>query len=1443
MIYKIKLNFNVFLILFVNSTFSNNFYNISCINTNNGLSNNSVREIFQDSFGFLWFGTLNGLNRYDGNNFKYFYFLPGNNNCLSSNRIMKIFQDRNNYLWIVTYDKKLHRLDLLNNKLLNFNFSIQEFNVNGINNFFVELDNGDLCAIYENNSFIKILSNKQNVNIDTIKLNNVSKIVFLFFENKTGLWVGTDKGLYLYNLSNFKKPLMFFENVYFTTYYSFKDVIIFASNKGILYKFNIASTNFEVLIDNIGDYITCLNSYKDSILLIGTRNNGLFYYITTKNTLEHYTIGKNGLNSNYVYSIYADKYGLFWIINDLKGILCFNHFKKYFKYFSLKSELRENITEGEKHVIIEDKNNNLWISTYGSGLFKYIRDKEEFVNFSHNNLNSNTISSNFILKIYEDNCGNLWIGTRNGGVNKLKINDTIFKNVPLEVEIKNSNDNEVRTIAKDKLNRLWIGTKGGYLICYNKNFNSYVNVSLSGNKRFINSGIYTLFFDCKNNLWIGTKGEGIIVIKDIYKSKNLKISSSQIVKYQYPLIPGNFIYSINEDFKRNIWIGTYLNGIILIKNPLMANEIIQNYTFSKDNLKSLSDNRVRYLFFDAYKNLWVATVNGLNLLKFENLSKYKIEFIKFFSQNRLNAINYNDVLYIYQDKDSNLWIGTFGGGLNLLRKNNLLENNFVWESFFDYNNPSMNVIYNIVQDNNRNLWCATDFGLKKVSLNNNNIENYSNFAIINNSSFNESNALFFNDNVIVGHSNGLLYFNPEKLNINKHPYQLYITKIKISGEDFISGVEFIKSIKLKYNQNYIEFFFSLLDYYAPENIQYACILENYDKTWNYVGSNKSVAYKHLKSGKYIFKVKATNHYGVWNDYSKNIQIIIARPPWLSNIAISLYMFILILSVYFIYSYLHLRNQIVVSKKLYESKLNFFTNLSHELKTPLTLILAPVKNILSSTSLNENVKNDLKTIKRNVYKLSEIIEQMLDLRRVQEQKYVVNYELVNIIAFFNEIFNMFLPLAKQKEINFIFDSNVNSFECCIDKNILEKIVFNLLSNAFKNTPSGKSITLKITIDEKNKNWFLNVKDEGKGIYQNILSKIFERFNFSMDQYSNEISGSGLGLSLTYELITLLNGEIFIESKEGKGTDIRVAFPLIMISNVKTKLDENYDKKNEYLINHCNYLKEIVNGENYNCNYNNSSKDESLLVIEDDDDMRNYLVSYLSNYFYVIETDDGLKGIELARKLMPDLILCDIILPNKDGYQVCTALKNDFYTCHIPIIIITSLSKDDSKMMCYEIGADEYIIKPFDFEMLVKRIENLIKQRKLLKSKFTNDILSLSDTLKYSQKDKNFLETLLNYIHKNIEKNEMLSIENIVDHLKIGRTLFFKKIKTLTGLTPHELIFNIKMQKALELLKNTDLSIYEISFKLGFNDPDYFTKNFKLFYGVTPSELLKNKKRNR
>lgn len=1436
--YLIVLSFNLF---------ANNEYIIKRIGTNEGLSNNSVREIFQDTYGFLWFGTLNGLNRYDGKNFKYYYFIPEQKNSLSSNRIIKLYQDKNKFLWIITYDKKLHRLDLLNDNIINFNFSIQEYNVNGHNNYLIELLDGEICVISDNNLIIKICNKNNGIKLDTFKIKGISKITFLFYDNNSGIWVGTNNGLYFYKnkMTKNEKVNEFYKNQYFTTFHKCKSSLIFATDKGILYKYNYETKSFYTFFEKIYDYVTCINSYKDSILLVGTRRKGIFHIVPNKNIYEHYINGKNGIRSNYIYSIYADKYGLFWLITDLKGILCYYPQNKIFKYHSLLSELRENIMEGEKYNIIEDKNNNLWITTYGSGLFKFNRKKNDFIPFTYNKLNSNTISSNFILSIYEDNSGNLWIGTRNGGVNKFRTNDTIFINISPENLSKNSHENEVRALTKDNKNRIWAGTKGGQLFYFDSLSKSPIYIYSKGEKRFLNSGIYSLLVDSKNNLWIGTKGEGIIVLKNIYDKVNQSIDSTKVIRYNYPLLSGNFIYSIVEDFNGNIWIGTYLNGINVIKNPLTKNELIEKYLSSNDDSNSLSDNRVRCLYFDCFKNLWIGTVNGLNLLKYDKLKNNKIEFIRFFPSNKPNTINYNDILSIYQDIYQNIWIGTFGGGLNMLKKENLLKNDFQWNSFFDYKNPSTNVIYNIVHDKLNNLWCATDYGLKKISLSDYNIENYSNSAIINDNSFSEANAVILNNIILMGHTNGFLLFDPSKLNINLHKYPLYITKIKILGEDLKFGVDFLKHIKLKYNQNYIEFSFSLLDYYAPENIQYAYILENYDKTWNFVGTNENVIYKQLKPGKYVFKVKATNRYGVWNNNYKSIQIIVSRPPWLSCFAISFYAILLIFCIYFVYSYIHLKNKIIIDRKVYESKLKFFTNLSHELKTPLTLILAPVKNILSCHPIDENVKKELIVIKKNVLKLSEIIEQMLDLRKVQEGKFIVSYEEVDVINFLKEVYNLFLPLANQKSINFKFYSNYHSYYCCTDKNILEKIMYNLLSNAFKNTPLNKSISVIVNIDDKNNLWYLNVNDEGKGIAKNILPKIFERFNFSKDYYGNEISGSGIGLSLTNELVKLLNGKITIESQIDKGTNVIIEFPIVY-DRKNDKLNKYFSintiEKEKHLAICCDKLNEILKDDYIENNKTNENKTDTILIIEDDDDLRKYLFDFLINYYNVLEANNGIQGMEIAKNLIPDLILCDLVLPGKDGYEICISLKNDFNTCHIPIIVVTSLSKNDSRMLCYEIGADDYIIKPFEINVLLKRIENIIKLRKLLKNKFSNDILCITNTFNYSQKDKNFLESLTSYIYLNVENNDLLTIDKILENFKIGRTLFYKKIKTLTGLTPHDLILNIKMKKALELLKNSDLSIYEISFKLGFNDPDYFTKCFKNFYGITPSEVLKNKKGN-
>lgn len=1439
--------------------------------TDDGLSNNSIRGIFQDKNGFLWFGTLNGLNRYDGKKFKIYSYDPEDANSINGNRVSQIYQDKLNYLWVFTYDKLVHRFDIDNEKFYNLPFSIYQQRININVAYLNETSPGVVWFLLDDGGCLRFKSDKnpEIVKWDRFNFQNILEkkdVKFIFNDKKGVIWIGTSKGLFKLpsDTVNFDNPdIEYFFNgqdVRFTTFCENENEIWFGTeNRGlIIYDTKDKIFKHSKILDyTANSYIFSIVNGKNKDVLIGTMSDGTIYYPGKNKEIKKFLSGHNGLKSNQVSSIYTDRAGLFWLITDMPGTTMFNPAEEKFHYYPLKSEFRELKDEGEKQIFFEDSNNDFWIGIHGGGLFKYNRNKNEFDHFFFENSNPLSLSSNFVLSIFEDNSNNLWIGTRTSGLNKVNLKKDKYTYIKPVQNSLLTYKNEIKALMEDSNGNIWAGTKGGMLICFDQEMNLLATFSNEPGsyKLNIESGIYTLYADKYGNLWVGTKGKGIYVIKNLinfkgqFRNKKIEVVHFFHNSEDTNSLNSDNVYSIIQDQSHQYWIGTYLGGVDVLTDPF-GKPFFRHYMNNNKNNFSLSDDRVRKIVQDKDMNLWIATVNGLNFVPSELLNQPEKKFYQIKNNPDIkNSISYNDILDIYQDKNERIWVGTFGGGLNRLLNYDLNNLRFNWKIFIETEGQPKNIIYSITEDKTGNIWVSTDFGIKKYFSVDSGYENLNAKEIIGLNTFSENGGLrISSNNIIFGYTGGLIVFNPDSIKRNNKEYPLVITNFFLFDEIVKPGmnnkVKFIdgktKTIILHHNQNFIGFEFAVLDYTAPENIKYAYLLENYEKKWNYSGNQNKAVYRNLKPGKYCFKLKGTNSFGSWGNHMLEYNIKILKPFWKTNFAYSAYfifaIIILILLFNLINKELKLKHKIELDEKLTDNKLKFYTSISHEFKTPLSLILGPAEKLMSDKSLSNESHESATLIKRNTLRLLELVEQLLDFRKIQKGRLELKVWNFEIKDFLIEICKNFVPLANNKGIDFKFELPESTINGLVDSDCLEKIVFNLLSNAFKYTSSGKSVMLKITTDEKDEILTLTVEDEGKGIPEENLPKIFERFALFTRSGSNGESSSGIGLSLTKELVEIHKGTIEVESEYGKGSKFTVKLPVGRHAYSVDEISEDNDHKFDigYTIGHMNFIDNNISDKKIK--KNSVKSDDVILVIEDNNELRGFIVDNLSHSYRVIEASDGSKGLKSAREDNPDLIICDIMIPVIDGITLCKTIRKDFNTCHIPVIVLTSISSQEQKIKGLETGADDYITKPFSLQYLEKRIENIISQRKILKEKFSQEPGLKPEKLCASPADQKFLSDVINLIEANLSKSDF-SIDKVVSELGYGRTVFYKKMKALTGNAPLDFIKIVRMKKASVLLRQTGSSISGVSFELGFNDVDYFSRTFKNFYGETPSEYQK------
>lgn len=1473
----------------------------------NGLSQNTVMSIIQDRKGFMWFASWGGLHKFDGYGFKVYKTDPKNDIGLSHNRINYIDEDKYGYIWVLAYDDKVHRFDPSTETFMQIPSAENDKHLN-ISSVKV-LPNGTVWLLTERNGAFRVTTDSVSHEVHTVYYSESSDFVpahymkDVFADGDGNEWVLGVNGLGVVRQGAVNPEWFFVEKIayagnYQTFYAACESAgeLFFGSGNGRVWRYLKAEHRFELLQLPAASEVVAVHELGAWELFVATATDGFFVFRTDTETFTHYSPSEfRELSGMPVLSVYKDKSSELWFEREEMGkVLHFNPFTKVLKQERLHVEPAPANRALPAFHIHEDANGYTWVHPYGGGFSFFDRKQNKLIPFYNDPKSDDWHFSNKIHAAYSDQQGNLWMCTHSKGLEKINFHDSPFKvQTLIEASTYESLGNEVRALYEDTDRNLWVGLKDGYLRVYDPvgNYKGHLcrdgRISVAGEP--VGGVVYAIMQDKEGHIWLGTKGEGLICAAkrgEAYELTRYRNKADDI----YSLGDDN-IYSIHQDYNGRIWIATFGHGINYIERQADGSVRFINHRNSLKNYPIDRCYRARFITSDDSGRIWVGTTVGVLTFDADFKKPDEIVFEHYMHQDGdVNSLSNNDVHWITVTREKEIYLATFGGGLNRFVISYNENTPATFDVFTKENGLSSDMLLSMQEDPAGNLWICTENGISKFFTATGQFENYDRKSLNFQTRFNEAAVVErYNKQFMFGTADGLLMFHPDSIHKNDYVPDMVFTRLQVKGETVLPGatgilqnvINDVPTLTLSHKENIFSIQYSALDMANPEYIKYAYMLDGFEDNWSYVEGQRVATYTNLPKGNYLFKVKSTNSDGVWVDNVRTLPITILPSFWETPPAYFLYvlavLLIIFVAVYILFTIFRLKHKVAIEQQISDIKLRFFTDISHELRTPLTLINGPVEHVLEEKDLPNGVREQLKTVKRNSDRMLGLVNQILDFRKIQNKKMKLSVSHVDMVALIRRTMKNFELLAQENRIDFVFDTERESVYLWLDREKFDKILFNLLSNAFKYTKPGKMIRVFLLDEEKT--CVVGVQDQGIGIAENKKESVFIRFENMVDRNLFDFNSTGIGLSLVKELAEMHKAKINLDSKLGEGSTFSVQF-------LKGRL--HYDSQTEFLLadsektsdDEYTVVSEPVFSDRERVGANEDVADleagekenELMLLIEDNTELRHFLKTIFETSFRVIEASDGEEGLTKAVQFVPDIIISDVMMDGKDGLEVTKELRANFATSHIPVVLLTAKSTMDDKLAGLEYGADDYITKPFSSVYLKARVENLLAQRKKLQELYFASLMNshltagddtggmtvgtasgigraadgiggTADAKKegvmqpkepvISAGDRKFMDTLMALMEKNMDNGELM-VDDLAKELAMSRSVFFKKLKALTGFAPIEFIRELRVKKAAELIKTGEYSITQVSDMVGINDSRYFSKCFKKAYGMTPTE---------
>ncbi len=1344
-----------------------------------GFNQNTIHAIAQDRYGFLWYGTPNGLIRYDGYVFKTYTTQSDTEGQMLSNDIKYLYADVTGILWIGT-------------------------NI-GLNVY---------VPMYEK--------------FFTVPLSNRVSISHIDSGPDGRIWFSGENQLYVCELTDIKSGVFKIS----------ENMLKSQPDIALVNDFSFKDEYSMMLATSLGLWNLSLQK-KASDSLPKTRTLHQFHALETK----HIT---SLLNKDNIFWIGALD-GLFKASLEGDKVHIITSFNKYEKKDSTNPTFIIN-------AIFKDNSGSVWVGTEDDGLFKYEQDKDRFQHFAYDPLNESGISSQNINALFQDNFNVLWVGTAQGGINSLDLTQKQFisySNNPYDS--RSLADNLLTAILEDEKGRLWLS---GYnvplfrstTVVNDRTFNSLAFENLEN--RFPVSGadiVRSIYEDKKGYLWFGTDHSLVV-----YNPSNDQFKKVTLVKEGIQIL-NREIRSICQVADNNVLlVGSQIN---VIENPWSKIDRSKNPVVEVKLVVPL-DNKIGHTFLKASDgSFWIGTKKGLIHASFNN-GEIKIDRTYSDEKNDDIRLSYENIFSLHEDTNGNIWVGTFGGGLNKMGIDSLGKPNKI--EFFRKNDilPD-DAVYGILPEGDEYLWLSSDMGLLRFHLKDTTLDVFDVRDGLPQNNFRQ--GAFFKGKsgyFYFGGLNGLTIFRPEDIKLNDQPPKVLITDFLVNNERVRIGerlndkvvlersISETESIAVSQKEQFIAFNLAVGHSSTPSKNKVAYKLKGFNEDWVTVNEGKAtVTYTNLPAGSYIFKVKAANGDGIWSTETKSLNLKILPPwyrTWWSYLLFSLLMVGIGIAIVAYFSQHEKLKQRLKFEELdkervhtiNQGKFRYFTNMAHEFRTPLTLIAGPLERLIDHNANPENNKY-LAIIQKNTKRLLSLVDQLITFRQAEQGHLKLNLRKDTLGAFINPTIEAFENHAIEKDINFFYKVNSPDEEIIIDVEKTERIIFNLLSNSFKNTPPFGNIGIesKISYDSEQKMIHIDVVDSGKGIPAEDLENIFERF-YQLRNKTDKVSGGGIGLSFCKSLVNLLDGAISAKSSPGVETRFSVVLPSLSLKEYNAE-ELDFSKKS-FVEDWIPLSSNITEG--YTAlPLNGSRKKYSILLVENEEDVQTFLTGTLSEKYNIEVANNGVEGLEKIARNEPDLVISDVMMPEMDGFELCEKIKSNPDLSHISVILLTALNESEDMIKGLEFGADEYIGKPFSLRHLELRIEKLIQTKEGLREYFSkNSKLPKNDT-GISTRDTAFLSNTITIMETNISDSNF-GVEELALEIGLSTSHFYRRLKKLTGQVPNAYLRNFRLQRAAELLRqNEGFNVAEVMYQIGIESNSYFSTAFKKLHGVSPSEF--------
>lgn len=1336
-----------------------------------GLPSNVVSDMQQDQKGFLWFSTHNGLARYDGNVVT--TYLDNDSTGVSAliGRTKKALEDVTyKKLWVYSSSERLTCLNMVDGKEEKYCQEVEKLH---FTNWKLVCDgmfwlwgakDGAMLVDYRSGSFLTRRFAYAEI--------GSSRVPLIDSLDKDNVVLCTTDKVFLYSEG---RLFCIAKGMRMSRTRPFHHKMLMVSEKGDVYVLRQGKLQRFSHVAYVDGEVATGDLLMGNRWILFTNRRSFSIDVRTGEVAEcegEWLI-PNG-------RVLTDNKGRKWIYNKT-GVLRLVRQDKLVPLI-LFPQQTTNYIDYERFHIVEDNHGLIWISTYGKGLFVFNQDLTQSQHFVADKLGESPIASNYLLGIIADRHDGVWVSSEYGGVSHIQVMDKGVERIYPNGEGNMDFSNVVRMVKKMNDGTVMVGTRAGSLYHYSADMSQVLG------KSHFDSNVYGIVQMPNGETWIGTRGKGIYGAKGLdFKDRN--------------------VFCMASDAKHRMWIGTFGKGLSLVY-PRKDGYGVK--TFFAD---SVGLNEVRCMVIDKHGVLWCGTSGGLIRIPVD-------EFVKDASRYKTYVSDY-EIRDVIVDRQGRLWLSASGDGLVQVEPGDG-ETEPKFYVFNTSNGLVNNLVQSVVDTPDGNLWISTQQGVTAWNARKKSFENYMFSRNPMGNVYNENSAVCLDDGrVVLGGNYGLTIIQPSRLSHVSGLTDVVFTSYPYSDE-----------ITLTYEQRSLNIHFSTLDYSDVRNVKYTYRLEGFDQAWSQPSSTPWAAYQKLPAGKYLLHVKACTSDGTWGKES-TLVIRIKPPFYLTSWAIMIYVLlvlgVIILVVKFVHDKNVLRNRIRLEQELTRYKLVFFTNIAHEFRTPLTLMqgsLEKEKRIMKANRWQTELEKTIRVMDKSVQRMLRLIDQLLEFRKMQAGKLKLSLQETDAVMFVKAICRMFDDAAESKEIAYSFESSEPAHAMFLDQQMIDKVVFNLLSNAFKYTPAKGTISVSLSFTDV---LTIRVADTGVGIPQEKRAQLFSRFMQS--SYTGE--SFGIGLHLTHELVRTHHGEITYQENEGGGSVFVVTIPL----------QKDCYEASDFLVKDSPILKADLTKERDGQEEKTTDAVPSapsaplnrrtILLIEDDNDVREFLLSELESCFDLKVASDGKAGIAMAKELDVDLIVSDVMMPGMNGFELTKRLKNSFETSHIPIILLTALSTDENVLEGTESGADAYITKPFSPQLLMARILQLLNQREILRQKFGKVPQEIRSAMLRNEQDSLFVKRLDSIVYSRLGEQD-LSVDKVAGLLHLGRTIFYKKVRGTTGYTPNEYIRVIRLRKAAELLKEGEKNVSEVAYAVGFDNPYYFSKCFKEQFGMPPSQ---------